>query len=810
MMKLYTLLSIVFFSLLGTLNLSAQEEGFLTGRLNDQKEETIPFATVAIMKLPDSTVVTGTTTDFEGIFELDSPEKGEYLLRFSAIGFESTFTDAFQVSSANYHKNFGSILLLTETTMLNEVMVQAWRPRVELEAGKMVVRVEGTAMAAGSTAFEVVAKSPGITVDQDGDLKLNGRSGVEILINGRESYLSADELKNMLETMPAENIEKIELVHTPSAKYPAAGTAGLINIILKDNVLLGFSGSVYGGVEFNNENWYNAGANFNYGRNKWSGFLNLDATKTGFNREQEAFREYTNEGEYDYYDQRGRQLETRWVPTLRAGIDYNLNEKHSIGFTGGFSFYEEDGYWNTTTNLGTKQEGDLLNVIAKNSSVEDYSNTRLNVHYVGNLDIVGTILTADVDFVRLDRERDSYFDNFYTYFEDETNQTENLFNRSISSYDIFAAKADLELPLNSNSALSMGLKGSKVISDSDLRFFLGKNSNGAIDRTRSNNFQYEEEIYAAFLSYRNKFNDAWNLEAGLRAEQTIGKGISPTTGETNKKNYLNFFPTIQVSQKVSETYQLGYSYNRRISRPNYSTLNPFLFYLDPFTYIVGNPELEASITSSYKLTQNLFGKYQLILGYDHTEGPMGEYPRIEEETGNTIFTTANLDQKTTFYATLVVPFEIGSFWNMTNTVVANQMNYDISYGNERIENDRLYYSFQSNNQINLPWDINMEIAGAYNGPLAIDVYQLESRWYVDLGLKKSFLNEKLDVTFKANDLFDGMKFKVTGEYPGSTFDLEQHFFSRGVSINLRYKLDGVGKEKESRQDSLEELNRAGG
>ncbi len=763
-----------------------------------------------MMKLPDSTIVTGTTTDMEGIFEMDAPIRGDYLLRFSAMGYKSTFTDAFQINSPGYQQDFGQVILPAEVTMLNEVMVQAWRPRIELEAGKMVVRVDGTAMAAGSTAYEVVSKSPGITVNQDGGLNLNGKSGVEVMINGRETFLSADELKNFLETMPAENIEKIELVHSPSAKYPAAGTSGIINIILKRNTRTGLTGSVYGGVEFNDENWYNAGVNLNYGKEKWLSFLSLDATKSGINREQESFREFTDEGEFDYYAQKGKQLETRWVPSIRTGFDYLIDEKHTVGVTGSYSFFEEDGYWNNETSLGAYAEGDLVNISAKNSSLEDYGNARFNAHYIGKLDTIGTLLTADVDFVSLDRDRDSYFDNFYSYIEDGTSETENLFNQSFSSYNIIAAKADLELPLNERSGLALGIKGSRVISDSDLKFYFGETTEGTFDPSRSNDFKYEEEIYAAYVSYRNKFNNTWNLQAGLRAEQTIGEGVSPTTGERNQRKYLNFFPNIQLSQKVSGNYELNYSYTRRIDRPNYSTLNPFLFYLDPYTYVVGNPDLDASITSSYKLTQNLFGKYQLVLGYDHTEGPMGEYPRINEETGQTIFTTANLEKKTSMFATLVVPVEIGSYWNMTNTVVVNQMNYDIAYDNRMIENENLYYSFQSNNQFNLPWDLKMEVLGAYNGPMALGVYHLENRWFIDLGLKKSFLDDRLDVTLKAKDIFNGMEITVTGEYPGSTFKMQQHFYSQGVSINLRYKLSRAGKEKDTRPKDLEELNRAGG
>ncbi len=810
MMKLYSVLTIVFFSLFGTLGVQAQEEGILTGSLSDQKEETIPFATVAMMKLPDSTIVTGTTTDMDGSFQLDTPEKGNYLLRFSAIGFQSKFTNEFEVSSPDYRKNFGRVILPAEVTMLNEVMVQTWRPRIEMEAGKLVVQIEGTAMAAGSSAFEVISKSPGISADQDGNLMLNGKNGVRIMINGRLTYLSAEQLMTLLEAMPAENIKSIELIHNPSAKHDAEGSAGIINIELKKNIALGLNGSIYGGAEFNRENWYNAGANLNYNVGKWNSYFSADIAKRGRTRTQEVVRNFTYDSEYDYYHQTGDQFIIKWAPSFMAGVDYEVNKNHTIGAIANYTFFDESGSWDTQTQLGIYGQGDLQEIASLNRSDRDYKNGRFNLHYTGELDTVGTKLAANLDYVRLSTDRDSDFTNNYFFPVEDIRETESLYNSSISEYDIIAGKVDLALPLNKTSQFSIGVKGSRVISESDLRFYSGEEGAREYDETRSNSFRYEEQIYAAYAIYDNKLSDNWNIQLGLRAEKTLGKGISATMEEINETDYLDLFPNLQVSQKVSDNYEINYSYSRRINRPDYSTLNPFLFYLDPYSYIVGNPDLEPEIISSFGISQSLFGKYLLNLSYDYTDRVMGEYPRIDKETGQTIFTTANMDDRRIFSGVLVVPVELAPFWSTENTAVLTQTYYDIPFEEGLVENDQLYYSLQSNHRISLPWDINMELNAKYFGPVAAGIYTVGERYFVDLGLKRSFMDERLDVTLKATDIFEGMRMDVYAEYPGSTFDMNQYFYNRGVSVNLRYSFKNGKSQKQARQESLEELNRAGG
>ena len=297
-MKLYRKIMLGLASLISPF-LFAQE-GVLSGSLQDQKEETIPFATVAVMKLPDSTVVTGTTTEMDGRFEMNTPLKGEYLLRFSAIGFKSAFTEPFKISAPDFKKNFGTVVMETAVTSLDEVMIKTWRPRVKVENGKMVMRVQGTAVAAGSTAYEMLSRAPGVSVDQNGGFSINGKKGVAVMIDGRMSYLSPAELQAMLEGMPAENIEEIEVINNPSAKYDAEGAAGILNIKLKTNSMSGFTASIYSGVKMSKQTLLNGGFNLGYNSGNWNSFANIDFSERGLYRKQYTLENIS--GHYGYFD----------------------------------------------------------------------------------------------------------------------------------------------------------------------------------------------------------------------------------------------------------------------------------------------------------------------------------------------------------------------------------------------------------------------------------------------------------------------------------------------------------------------------
>ncbi|TBW30267.1 TonB-dependent receptor [Gramella sp. KN1008] len=808
MMKMYQkilMICLVFMSF------SAYSQGTLSGSLIDQEEVTIPFATVAVMKAPDSTIVTGSTTDIDGNFEFKAPKPGDYFLRFSAIGYSSTFSSRFQVEDAGYSRDFGAILMKEESTMLNEVMIETWRPKITMEGGNLNVRVEGTALAAGSTAFEVLSRAPGVVVDQDGNFQLNGKSGVTVLIDGRETYLSQQELKALLEGMSAENIESIEVITNPSAKYDAEGSSGILNIKLKKNTLSGLNGSIYGGYKYNEIHGYNVGANLNYKKGKWNSFLNLDLRRSGRIRDQYFERGFEAEGEQTaFLAQDALDNKTFLTPNIRLGTDYSINENHTVGVMADLTYREMENNWNSDGVLNDLITNKTTDIIALNNIQEDFTNQRFNVHYDAKLDTTGTSLSANFDYVSLNKDSQSSFNNTYIFNQSNTEQSEQLFSNSISDYEIFSARIDFSTSLSERSGLELGLKASDVVSKSNLDFLIEEDGALNPDPTRSNEFRYEENIYAAYASFNTKLSDKFSLNAGLRLEQTKAKGISATMDQTDERDYLELFPSISLEQTISRNYKLNYSYNRRILRPDYDRLNPFIFYIDPYTYIEGNPDLKPQFTNSFKLTQTFFGKYNLILGYDVVNDFIGEIPIQDPETSETAFAIRNIENYTSFSALLVAPFQILPEWNTTNTVLLADNRYDININGVEAENDQLYFMAQSTHRISLPADLSLELNAQYQGPVAYGLYRIDDRFGMDLGVKKSFMNERLDVTLNATDIFKSMD--VTGDsyFNGNTTYIANYMGNRSINLNIRYNLIGEKNQPKARTSDLEELNRAGG
>ncbi|MFD0977640.1 TonB-dependent receptor domain-containing protein [Salinimicrobium gaetbulicola] len=785
------------------------QEGSLNGSLQDQNKETIPYATVAIMKVQDSTIVTGGTTNETGNFSMKSPKDGEYFLRFSAIGFKPTFSEPFIVKGENYGHSFGMVTMAEEVTMLNEVMVKSWRPRVEFNAGNMVVSVEGTALAAGSSAFEILSRSPGVSLDQEGNFLLNGKSGVTVMIDGRRSYLSSKELQTMLEGMSAENIKNIEVINNPTAKYDAEGTAGILNINLKSNSLSGLNGSIYAGYEIREKHWYNAGLALNYKKVKWNSFLNLDMAKEGTIRDQEFDRVIQAEGENAIFRQEGKDTRVKYIPSLRVGSDYSINPKHSVGVMLNFTNQIRDNIWHTWGTLQNINVGETTQIDAKNFLDESFENTGINVHYQGVLDSVGTSLSVDLDYVKLRKDGNSKFVNNYSY-NDGSHFKEVLYSDNLSDFDIYSAKTDLSVPFTKTSNLDLGVKVSKVISDSKLRFSIDEGGSLQPDPSRSNDFRYEEDIFAGYLSYRNRINDTWNFQLGLRAEQTFSEGRSIEGDALIDRGYLEFFPNVNIEQTLSENYKLNYSFSRRISRPAYKQLNPFIFYLDPYTYIDGNPGLKPQFMNSFQLSQTFLKKYNLLLSYDHSRDYIGEIPLQNPETKEMIFSIQNMNDFRSYGATLVAPFKILPDWHMNNNFVLVKQEYDIVIGEQELENDQLYFTARSTQRINLPLNLKLELFASYEGPVAYGLYKFEDQWWLDAGLKRSFWNDKLDLTFKATDIFKTMRSRATTTFNNNSTKINQYWGNRGVSLNLRYKISNGQSESASRSKSLEELQRAGG
>lgn len=811
MKNLYLFFALLIYAGL-TQTAAAQSSGTISGTLEDTNGEAISYANVALLHAADSSLLTGAVSDFDGKFNLKTPAVGTYLLRLSAIGFTQSYTASFKVSGPGFSKDFGTLSLKEDVKLLNEVTVQSMRPTIVNHADKMVVSVEGTALAAASTALEVLSRSPGIWIDQDGNIQLNGKGGVKIMIDGRLTYLSAKELQNMLGSMSAENLKDIEIINNPSARFDAEGTAGIININLKKNQLSGLNGSIYTGFQYNGIDSYTSGGNLNYKKGRWNSFVNVDASRWAWARTSHMVREFNTETSSNHFDQKGREEVVYPVQSLRIGTDYDINERHSLGAMVNISRNQSSHDFHTASYLTDGIPQNNLFIDARNHIKSRFSNSTYNLHYTGKFDTTGTTLTAELDYVQLTDLANARFANLFDSLgSDATPRLQVLSSQNPSAFDIYSARIDFVKPFGSKSKLETGLKASYVVSDNDLQFYLQEGPEKTLDESRSNHFIYQENIYAGYITYHNRLNDTWNIQAGLRAEQTSAVGRSLTTGHSTPRNYLNFFPSLFVQQKVSENYQINYNYSRRIERPRYESLNPFIFFLDPYTSAQGNPYLRPQYTHSVQLTQTLKQQYNLVIGYSLTSDFMAEVPVQNNESKTTVFMQRNVDNFENINASLVIPVKIMDKWEMNNNLTGAYQNYTTRLNNEFLQNEQFFYLIQSTQNIQLPKNIRMEVNAGYQGPTAYGLYQIEPTWWVDAGLKRSFMEDKLEVSMNVTDIFRSRQVVGSANIGGNINTFDQYFSAQSFRLNLRYRFNrGEKFEAKNRNVNLEELNRAGG
>ncbi|QNF35531.1 TonB-dependent receptor [Adhaeribacter swui] len=789
----------------------AQTAAEITGILKDEKGSAIGFANVAVLSATTSAIVTGTVSEENGSFKIKLSAAGNYRLRVSAVGYTSLETPVFE---SNPGKNLGVLTLKEDTKLLKEVNVQALRPNIVNHPDKMVVSVEGTALSSGNTAYEVLLKSPGVFVDQDGNIQLNGKSGVRIMIDGKLTYLSGKELQTMLQGMAAENLKDLELITNPSSKYDAEGTAGIININLKKNIMRGMNGSLYAGYQYNNWHAYSTGGNVNVKKGKWNSFVNADVARRIFIRDANLYREFNTPESSTKFTQSAKEKAIRVAPSVRLGTDYDLNKNHSVGVMANVVYQDMNSNFNS--DLVENHPNPANNKLVRNRNLIDgtFANATLNAHYLGKLDTLGTTLAADLDYVRLyDRDKATY-GNIFTYLSGaRPDSLVDLASNNPSTFSIYSAKVDYTKPFTKNTKLEAGAKASYVQSDNELQFFRLADEQRYLDEKRSNHFLYRENIYAAYANFSTNLGEKWKVQGGLRAEKTVAEGKSITKDSVNTRNYLNLFPSLFVMQQVNKNYKVTYNYSRRINRPYYGNLNPFIFYIDPYTSAQGNPYLRPQYTHSFQVTQSVKDTYILTIGYSTTRDVMAEVPVQNNQTNTLVFQQRNGDSFKDVNAALVAPIKITPKWDMNNNFTVGYQSYQIAIPeqNQTIQNKQLFTYARSSNNILLPQNIRLEVNLDYQGPRVYAAYKIKQNWAMDAGLKRSFLNKQLEVSANVTDIFRTRRFAGTANVNNNVNQINQYFAQQSVRLNLRYNFNkGEKFEAKKRNTNLEELNRADG
>ena len=781
----------------------------LTGKIVDEKGIAVGFANIGVLRQADSTLAASGIADKEGRFSLPAPPAGSYFLRITAIGLSETKTPAFEVGSGAFNKNFGDIALITEAKALNDVSVTALRPAITQLADRMIVAVQGTAMAAGNTAFSLLGKAPGIFIDAEGNIQLNGRAGVLVMIDGRRTWLSATDLRTLLEGMSAENVKNIEIITNPSSKYDAEGTSGIININLKRNLLNGINGSTYSSYNYNfyQQHGATAGGNINVKHGNWNAFAMLDFARRVGGRNATFTRVFNSPGSSTFFDQVAvGDFEAQGPPSLRSGADYTINPNHSLGFLFNFATNTARSSFLTDTWIGGAPKTYSQFIDANNYNKNTYTNYTGNLHYTGKFDSAGTTLSTDFDYVRISNRGDAYLYNYFTDLTTNQTTTDFLYNHTPNDYNIYSAKLDFTLPVKKGAKFEAGGRASKVVTENNYQFFFD-NGVRLLDLSRTNHFKYCENIFAGYLNWSGTINPKLSFQTGLRAEQTVSVGHSFTTNQTNRRSYLNLFPSAFLTQKVNDNYTINYSYSRRLTRPNYGNLNPFRAYRDPYTWYEGNTGLRPQYTHFFSVGQVIRKTYNITLSYQLNKDVMAEIPILFVADTTTVYTTGNVDDGHSASLSLVGPFKLAKKWDSQNTLLLNYSRFSMQSNNGHLVNEGLFAMLQSNHTILLPRDFRLEVNIILRGPAASGLYQMASMHREDLALKKSFNKKKFDLSLNVNDIFKGFRYYWTTDINGNVNDFDQYFRLRTIGATLRYNFSRGQKVNVKQRSTPEEVNR---
>ena len=803
------------FALLSLNSFKTNAQGKISGQITDDKSKIVEFASVTLLKAKDSTLVKGALSDGSGSFEFEKIPLGEYLVSISQMGYKKFYNPKFSLDSDNSSVKLMSLILSEDSKQLSEVQVIAKKPFIEQQIDRTVVNVENSIVSAGSTALEVLEKAPGVTVDKDGNISLKGKQNVMVLMDGKPTYMSASDLANLLRNMQSSSLEKIEIMTNPPAKYDAAGNAGVINLKTKKNQNMGLNGSAtvgYGYGFYKSLPKENGSLNLNYRQGKLNLFGNFSGNHRKSFQINEINRKFVENGKtLSGFDQVADSDKQNSSISYKMGADYFLDSKNTIGvlFNGMNGSFSEilDNQAIVKNSLGQQDSTS----ITKGDINNQWSNYSTNINFKHVIDSTGKEWTADADYARYNANNNMMYRTSKYDLSNILRQTRNEDGMTQSKINIYSIKTDLVYPINKNSKFEAGLKSSYVNSNNDMRFefLLGDLNNRVLDPTRTRDFLYKENINAGYLNFSTSIKKL-SIQLGLRAENTIGQGTLKGK-ELLNRNYTNLFPSVFLREKLNAKHQLGLSYSRRIDRPSYEDLNPFLYFLDPYTFQKGNELLQPQYTDALELSHTFMDGIITTINYSRTNGVMTNILQQNNALKLTNVTKYNIGYVDNFGIAFSVPVPITKWW-FSNTYFNLYNNHYVGEipkvtieadGSETTifqSLDARATTFNANmtNQFTLPKKFSLELSGWYQSGFIEGQLAGKPMGAVSFGIQKKMMQDKATLKLNVNDVFWTQKFRGNFVFNDIDVQIVNRWESRVARVTFTYRF-GNNKIKAARQ-----------
>lgn len=792
-----------------TSGIAVSEQGRLEGNVNNENGEPMEYVTVLLRQPHDSVLVSGAVTDAAGLYSFESVAPGKYILTLTFVGYHKQSVLIEQQDGAGIC-TVPPIILKEDAKVLGEVVVREQKPLVEQDGGKLILNVQNTIIAAGGSAAELLERAPGVSIDQNNQISVNGKTGVNVMIDGKTTYLPPAELLTLLRSMNANNIATIEVISNPSARYDATGNGGVINIKLKKNTLEGFNGSITAGTGYGRYGKANWSIALNYGSKKWNHFLNYGYT---YNK---RFTDYLTDrvnlrdnGDPVYYTQQLYRIQRLPSHTWQGGSEWEWNPKNSITIMTSGNYNERFTENNSFTQIKSApgNESDSTFTLT-NDQLYRWHNISSSIGYRHLFARAGSEFSIDVDY-------SSYVFNLNDNFTiqqfgqaDILKKQYNILSDQPSSFDIYTARMDYRHHLNKQTSLETGVKFSYVNTINEIIFTNNQNGQFETDLERSTDFDYTEKVAAGYVTLKTKL---WGFDAqwGLRAEQTRYGGFSKRTQLSIERDYFRLFPNITLTHSLRENYQFGFAYSYRIDRPAYNDLYPYVFYFDPFSAQKGNPTLLPQYTHNFQFSQTIAKDFGINLGYSTTSQYIAFVILMNEDQVSEYAIKKNFDTFQNYYITVNAPVRINKNWTVNSNVSLFYNHYNTQFLNDVYEVGKFSGVVTITQTITLPWDLTGEITTVYNASNVSGLIETESLGSVNVGLQKKVFDKKGSFRLNVTDIFYTNRTRNSVVYPGFEIHFNNYPETRVVRLNFTYNIGKTGDTIRKRNGQDEERKRIG-
>ena len=736
----------------------------IQGAVRDTSNQPVAFANVMLLNLKDSSLVSGMMASEEGTYSITTFKPGTYVIGVSMLGYKPGYSPPFEIKNENDHHHNEPVYIEADSHQLQDVNVVALKPLYEMKIDRMVVNVENSITSSGSTALEVLEKSPGIIVDrQNNAIAMNGKGGVMVMINGKQNRMPMEAAVEMLKTMSSDNIKKIELITTPPSKYDADGDAGIINIVLKKNDDFGTNGSFTLGAGVAHREKMEASLNLNHHVEKVNYFGMYSVT---YNNMRQIFETHRKNMLNEQLMETGSVSNREALVTFqnfRVGLDYTISSKTVFSILG--SGYLRDWQADALNEIDYKTD----EVISGKSNLimEEYSKW---MHGMGNINIQHhfkeeEILDFNLDYLNYHNDNPSYYtvENFDGSGQQQPGEEIDV--SKITPINIIVGMLDYSNQINSKLKIEAGAKGTFSMFKNDVGVSYLDSGIWAFDPELTNKYSMNENITALYSTVSYSFSDKTSIIAGLRYEYMNSVLDSETEKGIIDLHYGELFPTIYFSQKLNKNNTLQLSYSRRINRPTFNELAPFVVFMSPELFISGNANLLPSFSSVYT-SSYLYKSVILTLSYTDTKNAISRFqPIYDEETDRTYFVSRNFDSEKVTSAILTFPIKVTDWWKMQNNFSFIYRKINTNYEGFIVDEAQGNYGINSTQSINITKKITAEFAGFYQSGSTNGIYVRPPVGRLDIGLQWKLKNENSRFNLNLSDVFKTSILRWTADIP---------------------------------------------